>query len=202
MTAITHHRKDLMIEGDFLPVDLADLQQFRRRLIKFLRAGGSAEVSPARAVQVANGITGWITSKADPDYLEDEQPKAPTRSQYRRILAELAESGGGGGGGGERGFAHLHAVADLAANSVGVAALASGRPWLGALAFAHNLRTESYVELAGGRSWDGSCELLLARRFEGGGRVDRASGVVLGVVAGGRYLGVGAAAGGSARAAA
>lgn len=62
-------------EADWLPEDLGDLVDLRRRII----AAGHAS-------QVANGIVGWLLSKAAG---ERDDTASDTRSRYRKILAEL-----------------------------------------------------------------------------------------------------------------
>ena len=63
------------IEALYLPDDLDDLAELRRRVIE---AGHSASV--------ANGLVGWLLSKTAG---ETDVSESRTRSKYRKILAEL-----------------------------------------------------------------------------------------------------------------
>ena len=69
------NRRGLRNEAAFLPTSVEDLAELRRRIVD---AGHPA--------QTASGIVGWLVAKTagDPD-----PTSAPTRSQYRKILAEL-----------------------------------------------------------------------------------------------------------------
>ena len=71
-------RDHLRNEAAYLPESVEDLADLRRRVI----AAGYPQ-------QTASGIVGWLVAKAagDPDLTS-----APTRSQYRKILAELDDS--------------------------------------------------------------------------------------------------------------
>ncbi len=93
MTAITHHRKDLMIEAEYLPATVHDLAELRRQLVDLIEAGAT-DVAPRSADTTADSIVGWLVSKLD----GADNLSAPTRSRYRRILAQLAEHDDDGGG--------------------------------------------------------------------------------------------------------
>lgn len=62
-------------EADYLPADLGDLVELRRRLV--------AAGHPAHVVA---GVIGWLVAKSAGDI---DPTSAPTRSKYRKILAEL-----------------------------------------------------------------------------------------------------------------
>ncbi len=75
-------------EAEFLPAALSDLVELRRRII-------DAGYPPS----VANGLVGWLVSKTAG---ERDVTGSPTRSKYRKILAEL-DSGSGPGRGRRKG---------------------------------------------------------------------------------------------------
>jgi hypothetical protein len=126
MTTITHHRRDLMIEADYLPADLADLAELRRQLVQLI-SSGETDVAAASADTTADSIIGWLVCKLD----GVDALAASTRSRYRKILAQLSATGGGPG---ERGSANLTGTFVALAGAVAAAAVASGRPGAVALA--------------------------------------------------------------------
>lgn len=130
MTAITHHRKDLMIEADYLPASVADLAELRRQLVALIGSGNCDEVKPASAETTADSIVGWLVSKLD----GADNLSAPTRARYRRILGQLAEHGGDGGG--QRGSVTLAGAFLAMVGGLAPAAAATGRPVAMALAMA------------------------------------------------------------------
>ena len=121
-------RKDLRIEGEFLPLDLEDLTALRQRIVVAIEAGEIEEVKPRVADSVANGITGWLVAKASG---ERDTLSGVTRTKYRRVLSRLEEMDPEGG---QRGSATLRQVLGMGAVSmVAAAAAASSRPELLAL---------------------------------------------------------------------
>lgn len=62
-------------EADWLPSDVDDLVELRRRVIEL-----------GQSPSVANGLVGWLLSKAAG---EEDRSGPNTRARYRRILAEL-----------------------------------------------------------------------------------------------------------------
>ena len=142
-------RKDLRIEGEFIPLEVEDLIALRTRVVDLVAAGEIEDVKPKMADSVANGITGWLVAKASGDR---DTLAASTRSRYRRVLTRLDELDPEGG---QRGSSPLRQVLGLAAAPVIapvaiVAAMVGGQP-LALLQFADNLREDDlggYVELA------------------------------------------------------
>lgn len=129
MTAITHHRKDLMIEADYLPASVADLAELRRQLVDLIQSGAT-ELTPGRADATADSIVGWLVCKLD----GSDRLAATTRSRYRRILGQLAEHGDDGGG--QRGSTSLAGAFLAMVGGLAPAAAATGRPVAMALAMA------------------------------------------------------------------
>ena len=130
MTAITHHRRDLMIEADYLPASVADLAELRRQLVQMIASGECTEVKSSSANTTADSIVGWLVSKLD----GADQLSPDTRSRYRRILGQLAEPDDDGG---QRGSVTLAGAFLAMVGGLAPAALASGgRPVAMALAMA------------------------------------------------------------------
>ena len=130
MTAITHHRRDLMIEADYLPASVADLAELRRQLVQMIASGECTEVKSRSADTTADSITGWLVCKLD----GSDRLAATTRSRYRRILAQLAEHDDDDG---QRGSVTLAGAFLAMVGGLAPAALASGgRPVAMALAMA------------------------------------------------------------------
>ncbi len=117
---LTHHprRKDLMIEGDFLPKTVEDLVVLRTRIVEAVQSGAIDEVKPSAADSVANGITGWLVAKASG---QTDTLGPSTRAKYRKVLEVVRRDGGRR----DRGSATLAAVTVIGT----LASLAaSGRP--------------------------------------------------------------------------
>lgn len=116
---LTHHRKDLMIEGAFLPSSVEDLIDLRDRVVELIAAGDVDGIKPSGADAVANGITGWLVAKAAG---QTDTLSAPTRSRYRKVLAALGDADDGARA--QAGFA----TAGMATALATVTTLAAARP--------------------------------------------------------------------------
>ena len=113
-----HHRKDLKIEGHYLPDTVHDLIDLRERIVNVIAGGHIEGVTSRGADAVANGITGWLVAKAAG---QTDTLTGSTRSKYRRVLAALDDEAPAGP---ERGSTSLRSVGLLASGGL-VAAAAS-----------------------------------------------------------------------------
>lgn len=122
MTAIRHHRKDLMVEARFLPDSIEQAEELRALIRHAINEGWVDDLNPRYAESTANAMIGWLIGKRE----GVDTLAATTRSQYRKVLTAL-EVQAGGGPGGDRGTA-THGVAAVLAALGAAGALAPVSP--------------------------------------------------------------------------
>lgn len=122
MTAVRHHRKDLMIEARFLPENLEQAKRLREVIRTAIADGRVDGVSPNHAESMADSLTGWLVGKTQ----GVDGLAATTRSRYRRVLSALEAEVGPGGG--ERGVLGHPGIAGVLGALVGAGVAAPASP--------------------------------------------------------------------------